>query len=184
MTACCPWLVLVLALAACSDRPVFSAGDSCSLNSDCEAPLVCRLERCRPECAGVRDCEIGSICVVDELGLGSCRLADEATCELSGDCPRPLVCRFHECTNECAVEGDEGDCLPGSVCRADGETGELGCFDPADMPCERDSDCGLPFVCAPDRRCREECVEDRDCRDGLVCVLDDVAGARVCATSP
>lgn len=169
-------LALFVALTGCSDRPVFEAGDGCALNSDCEPPLVCRLERCRAECAGTRDCELGSICVRDESGLGSCRLMDEAECTLNSDCPSPLVCRFAQCTNECAVDAD---CLAGSMCTADDTTGELGCFDPSEMGCLQDSDCDTGRVCKPDGRCREECVSDRDCRDGLTCT--GPAGMRVCA---
>jgi hypothetical protein len=162
-------LALVMSAAAlgCSERPVFNAGEACALNSDCEAPLVCRLERCRPECGGSRDCAVGSICVFDEDGLGSCRLPDESTCMLNSECPPPLVCRFGQCTNECA---EHDDCLAGSFCRPDEGTGELGCFDPAQEDCDLDSDCTPPLVCKQDGRCREECIEHRDCRDNWQCV--------------
>lgn len=36
-----------------------SQGSECELTSDCDAPLVCRIGRCRRECATSRDCAAG-----------------------------------------------------------------------------------------------------------------------------
>ncbi len=172
------WQVAValgLALAGCSERPVLRTGEGCALNSDCESPLVCRLERCRRECASNRDCDIGSSCVFDEDGLGSCTVESEGTCTLTSECPEPLVCRFGRCTNEC--EADD-DCPAGSACET--RDGERGCFDPAEEDCTLHSDCAETQMCAVDGRCREQCREDRDCRGDERCTGEP--GERVCVS--
>ncbi len=168
-------LLAMLVLAGCGDRPTVDLGEGCSLNSDCESPYVCRLERCRIECARIRDCPIGSLCLPDANGIGACRLDDESECTLDGECTAPLVCRAGACTNECEVDGD---CTAGSVCAMDMETGELGCFDPSDTECIQPSDCPPDFVCKADGRCRPICREDRDCRDGASCTTVD--GVAMC----
>ena len=165
--------LLALTLLACGERPTFEPGDTCTLNSDCYEPYVCRLERCRSECARVRDCPIGSMCIQDADGLGSCRLPDEASCAGDEDCAAPLVCRSAACTNECTTNAE---CTVGSVCRVDEATGASGCFDPATVACDLDSDCEPGEACQADGRCRPECRTDRDCSDGLVCdaALDEL----------
>lgn len=168
-----PLLPLVLALSACGERPALRIGEKCSFNSDCESPLVCRLDRCRRECAGTRDCPLDSMCIVDELGIGVCQVED--ACELNSECLPPLVCRFGECTNECRTEED---CAAGASCLAQ-DDGALGCVDVSEKPCQVASDCDEEWqFCAPDGRCREQCREDRDCRDGAVCVGTE--GMRMC----
>ncbi|MCU0672316.1 MAG: hypothetical protein MUE69_05930 [Myxococcota bacterium] len=140
---------------------VSKLGASCERNTQCDAPLVCRLARCRQECASARDCPIGSVCVTDTLGVGACRLPDEASCVRPSDCPTPLVCLAGACTNECA---SDRDCAPGGLCDP-----EAGCVDLAERACVLDSECA-PLTCARDGRCREECANDRDCRVGSACV--------------
>ncbi len=163
-----PWLLLVV---ACSGRPALEVGERCELHSECTSPFVCRLSRCRVECRGSRDCDPGLSCVFDDDGLGACQLPHESECTLNSDCPPPLVCRRGECTNMC--ERDE-HCPAGTRCMAD-ESGEFGCIDPSETACHRNSECPEPLICAVDGRCREQCIEDRDCRDGRVCV--EVSGA-------
>lgn len=157
-------VVLAATLGACGeDRG--TVGLQCERNSQCQAPLVCRLTRCRNECATARDCPAGSLCVVDGQGIGSCRLPDEDTCVLTSECPEGLVCENGQCTNECAADRD---CPVGAVCEG------TGCVDLAETICVFDSDCrrgsgGLDLVCASDQRCRAECISDRDCRPGEEC---------------
>ena len=158
--------LLALLAFGCGDRPTLEGGEGCDLNSDCAPPFVCRLDRCRIECAGSRDCPIGSLCVTDADGVGSCRLDDETECELDSDCPSPLVCRSAACTNECLTDDD---CPAGSLCADDPSADGAGCFDPAETECRQPSDCPPDLSCTPDGRCRQECREDRDCRDGASC---------------
>ena len=153
-----------MALVGACERAELHVGGACELNSDCDSPLVCRLERCREECHGSRDCPVGLLCIRDDEGLGVCQVDDE--CTLTSDCPGGLVCAGGRCTNECA--GDV-DCPAGASCTDIGD-GALGCVDRSETPCSLSSSCPPGLRCAPDRRCREPCREDRDCRDGRVCL--------------
>jgi len=158
-------LLAAMSIAGCESAELrLTLGDQCDLDSQCEAPLVCRLARCRLECATTRDCPVGQLCAKDSEGLGACLLADEATCELDSDCPDPLVCLGGGCTNECRVDRD---CAPGARCVADSD-GNRFCEDPADTRCRVDSECA-PGICAVDGVCRDQCRTSRDCRAGTVC---------------
>jgi alpha-tubulin suppressor-like RCC1 family protein len=162
-------LLLAICSGGCSERPRFEPGDECELNTECQAPLVCRLEHCRVECRTQRDCAPGLECVRDEQGLGACQLPTETECELTSDCAAGLVCRFGRCTNEC---NDDRDCPPGSDCVEEPGVG-TGCRDQSMDECELASDCEARnplYICAVDHRCRAECREDWDCRDGMTCV--------------
>lgn len=167
-----------MALLGCSDRPEFAAGAPCSLSTDCDAPLVCRLELCRSECRDSRDCEAGFACVFDANGLGVCQVADDLGCVLSSQCAAPLVCREARCTNACS---EDRDCPSGQACREDGE-GVRGCVEDDAVSCLLNSECASPLVCAVDLRCREECQTSRDCFDGDVC--DDLVDPNVCVAAP
>lgn len=146
-------LVLVLLVGCVEARS--GAGAECSRNSECAAPLVCALERCRNECNSSRDCPIGASCIRSELDFGVCQLDDELSC--SGECAGDLVCAESQCVNSC----DEG-CLPGSECR-DG-----GCIESA-VSCDVDAECSEGQVCLSGR-CQRECISMRDCRFGRSCV--------------
>ncbi|MBX3270224.1 MAG: hypothetical protein KF729_08180 [Sandaracinaceae bacterium] len=164
-----------LALAgACAPRPSYDPGGQCELNTECSARLVCRLGRCRVECREMRDCAVGLECVRDRDGLGACQLPEETSCALASECPDFLVCRFGRCTNACERDVD---CPPGARCQPD-DAGMLGCRDVADTECQLNSDCAAPYICTPDRRCREQCRTDRDCRDGTRC--DTASAPTVC----
>ncbi len=162
---------LALALVGCVGAGKQAAGEACGLNSECAAPLVCRLTRCRTECFETRDCPLGAGCVADEEGFGVCLLVDETECAQDGDCLPHLVCLDAQCVNECA---EDRDCPPGTVCR------EGGCEDPGRaMRCVYDEQCLAPFVCDPAAGvCRAECVGDRDCLElvGTTCQTETVEG--------
>jgi len=156
--------VLVALLAACggeSHEPG-EEGEGCERTSDCEAPLVCRLELCRVECEDTEDCAPGLSCVLDSEGRGSCQVSDELRCVFDSDCPDPLVCSDGACTNECT---EDRDCPPGGTC-AEIE-GELVCVDAI---CVRDSECPAPLVCGFAGRCEPECVADMDCPSDRTCI--------------
>lgn len=164
------WAALaIVALTACTRPPPIDFGGECELNTDCSAPLVCRLGSCRVECRAQRDCPTGLECVRDELGLGACQLPKETECMLSSECPSPLVCRFGHCTNECV---SNRDCPPGDACQMD-ENGERGCRPESTIECTLNSDCmTMGLVCAPDRHCHPPCRTDWDCPDGRRCITD------------
>lgn len=139
-------------------------GGQCELTSECEAPLICRLGRCRKECLASRDCALGLRCVLAPDGVGVCQLPEETDCELSSECPESLFCASGQCVNECA---DARDCPGGDYCdemsRCATESGE---------PCVYNSECDpYPLVCELEQ-CQVECRLDRDCpvADGYACV--------------
>lgn len=154
-----PWLWI-----GC-DRPSPNPGTPCELNTECAPPLVCRLGRCRTECRITRDCPIGQSCVRAEEGIGNVCQVPEDDCTLSSQCPGGLVCRAGRCTSVCETVRD---CPAGSRCSTDSE-GVRGCIDTAGEGCQRNSDCEPFYICGTDRRCREECITNRDCRDGTLC---------------
>lgn len=177
-------------LSGCLPSPYgLSLGSECELNSECDAPLVCRIGYCRNECSTSRDCGAGLDCLQDNMGLGACQLPIETMCTNDSNCPEPLVCTMGECTNacgSCTAPGPCRDCPAGADCALDTD-GELGCFDPSTRTCIYSSECGTSggeFVCATDGRCRLECVSDCDCRNGEACrerefMGEDVDGGTV-----
>jgi hypothetical protein len=167
------FLVQTLGLAAgCGIDSRFALGSQCSLSSECDAPLVCRLERCRKQCAASRDCAAGLRCLVAQDGSGVCQLEEETTCLLDEDCPSTLICNPNnmQCGNECEPE-EEGssasrDCPSGELCV------DSRCIPPTDEPdCILTSDCDPPLICR-ERQCVVECAENIDCTDepGQLCV--------------
>lgn len=156
-------LAFALSLLAClvgCDRPEFTVGGPCSLNTDCAEPLVCGLERCRRQCIDSRDCAAGLLCLRQSTG-DVCQLPEESMCALSSDCPTGLACRFGTCTTECA---EDRDCPAGARCEVDEEAGGArACVEAIPELCIYNSDCGEPYICDEEQRCRLECVEDLDC---------------------
>jgi alpha-tubulin suppressor-like RCC1 family protein len=100
------WLVVVLApllsgplLSGCGEDSTAEElrtaiiSETCSLNSDCEDPLVCAFERCHTECNETRDCPRDSLCVASGKGaVFICQLPDEAECDEDDDCPGKQRC--------------------------------------------------------------------------------------------
>lgn len=164
---------LVVLLSDCSARRA-SVGGQCELNSQCAAPLVCRLGYCRNECATSEDCPAGLSCVLDEDGLGACQLPAETSCTLSSECPPSLVCRFRECTNACETDRD---CPGGARCEFDMAAPDgagRACIDRSEQACSIDGACdplgvGGPRTRCIAGRCRRECFTDRDCRNDFWC---------------
>ena len=54
--------------------------ESCLVNSDCSAPLVCAFEACHAECETSRDCEPGARCVAAARPFKVCQLEEERVC--------------------------------------------------------------------------------------------------------
>ncbi|HJL19033.1 MAG TPA: hypothetical protein RMH99_25445 [Sandaracinaceae bacterium LLY-WYZ-13_1] len=156
-------VTLALAASGCTVEARKVLGDQCDLNSDCAAPLVCGLGRCRKECVASRDCALGLRCILlQDPTLGVCQLEEETTCTLDSDCPEPLVCTDLGCMNECA---EDRDCAAGQVCDDDGRCAEL-----VEELCVYDSDCPYPLICSDRLQCEVECVDAADCDDGRACV--------------
>lgn len=158
-------------LAAGCDRPPLTIGVGCVLNTDCDHPLVCGLERCRRQCVDSRDCGAGLLCLqIGDRG-GACQLPDEVMCSLTSDCDPGLVCRFGTCTTECV---EDRDCRPGASCELDEGADGMACVEPVTDLCVYNSDCPPPRVCNDDQRCVLECDEstppNRDCPEPRICV--------------
>ncbi|MDH5494057.1 MAG: hypothetical protein OEY14_19055 [Myxococcales bacterium] len=160
-------LTLALLSSGCA-REELSLGGSCTLNTDCPAPLACRLDRCRRQCVDSRDCGAGLACLLLDATVGGfCQLPEESLCALSSECPEQLVCRFQTCTTPCA---EDRDCVEGARC-LDSPEG-LACSEPLAELCVYHSDCPDPLVCWSDQICRFECLDDRDCASGELCSSD------------
>ena len=159
MTRALTLVAALLLLVACG-RPLFTTGEACTLSSDCAEPLVCGLERCRRQCVDSRDCAAGLLCLRQSSG-DVCQLPEESMCALSSECPAGLACRFGTCTTECA---EDRDCPEGARCEVDDDAGGArACVESIPELCIFNSDCGEPYICDEEQRCRLECVTDLDC---------------------
>ena len=132
-----PWILIAspvvvtvaMGLPSCNSTKAVGLAAGCSLNSDCNSPLVCVFGLCHAQCAAQRDCPTGQICI----GAGSedvCELPGEGCTTDSGstggECKNSLVCAGEACRNPCSPTSS---CpVPGQVCLSDA------CYDPADIP--------------------------------------------------
>ena len=83
--------------------------EGCSLNSNCDDPLVCTFARCHEECNKDRDCPGESRCVMAETG-GVCQLALETACTRDSQCSGEQVCGIDgECRDSCTKDQDCGE---------------------------------------------------------------------------
>lgn len=152
--------------SACQAGP--TAGPVCTRNADCSAPLVCRLGRCRSECASQRDCPAGARCFLDADRLGACSVAADV-CTETAQCGG-LACIDGQCDNPCT---SVVDCAPGSICESTGSRAR--CVRPADDAGVSDGGGidGGPGVCTPNHRALAiACGLDHSCaiRDDHVVV--------------
>jgi hypothetical protein len=110
-------IVLGLAVAASSCHSSKNAeatlAQGCSINSDCNSPLICVFSLCHDACAESRDCPQGERCV--SVGVDNvCELPSESTCSATQACPGGLLCWTDmQCRNPCdALQ----PCIAGNVC--------------------------------------------------------------------
>src|SRR3954452_17385553 len=61
----------------------------CTINSECENPLVCTFAKCHAACAITRDCAAGERCVRLKEGA-VCQLPTEQDCSSAADCVHGL----------------------------------------------------------------------------------------------
>lgn len=108
-------VVLLAAAVSCGggDKKL-ELGGTCSLNSDCADPLVCKFGACHKACVKSADCVAGERCVQVD-GVAVCQMIAEASCKTGGNCPVPLTCRVvdNTCRNQCV---GTDSCLPGQTC--------------------------------------------------------------------
>jgi hypothetical protein len=117
--AVCMGVVVAAATWSCKSSSAAGLAGSCSINSDCDSPLVCAFGRCHAACATSRDCPTGETCLVTGSG-GVCQLPQEAACTTTASCGSPtLVCAMgpgiqgQECRSSCTITAD---CAGGQQC--------------------------------------------------------------------
>ncbi len=127
-------VAVTAAASSCSSSnngPNLSA--NCSINSDCNSPLICAFARCHEACTESRDCMSGERCV--QAGKsGVCQLASESTCGAGGTCQTGQVCvtTDNQCRGQCTAAGG---CTMGDYCLLSGATSA--CYsasNPSDQP--------------------------------------------------
>jgi hypothetical protein len=81
-----------------------SLAAGCSINSDCDAPLVCAFGLCHSACKVSSDCPLmnpAEHCVVSGT-VGVCELPQEVACSATQPCPNALLCASdEECRSPC-----------------------------------------------------------------------------------
>ncbi len=96
MRAVCAGAIGLGALAAgasCGGPSQVGLSQSCSLNSDCDSPLVCVFSRCHQQCKTSEDCASGERCVASGNGGDEvCQLAQESSCSGGAGCAGNEVC--------------------------------------------------------------------------------------------
>jgi hypothetical protein len=107
-------VVLFGPVGGCSSSKKIDVGGDCLLNSDCNSPLVCTMNRCHAGCRETRDCPTGQSCTLID-GAGVCQLPAEAECDANGTCadPRLLCASDLRCRAKCATADN---CSTGQVC--------------------------------------------------------------------
>src|SRR5262245_49694015 len=97
-----------------SKRTAHVLSEGCSVNSDCNAPLVCAFQRCHNACTETRDCPSGERCVASDRPFRVCQLGIEKLCRYNTDCPVSQVCGVDgQCRDQCVASRD---CVIGQVC--------------------------------------------------------------------
>jgi hypothetical protein len=174
--------VAILWAGGCSDAhgPAAKLAAVCTINSDCDAPLVCAFQRCHTACESSRDCDPGQRCVASDRPFHVCQLEDESKCKTNSNCPEGQICGVDsQCRDACITSRD---CIKGQVCvaatcadpdelsaqgtlqttEADAGTGVSG------LPCSFNSDCPSSLLCKGGI-CAPECRSTVDCSPGLAC---------------
>jgi hypothetical protein len=105
--------------ASCGAKQEALSG-TCTINSDCDPPLVCAFGRCHSACAETRDCPPGETCLVSSTA-GVCELPQETACTTSASCATTQVCVTAPgasgmvCRSSCQTTSQ---CLGGQTCVA------------------------------------------------------------------
>src|SRR5262245_10632938 len=163
------WL-LTSACGSDSDSSLSLLSEGCTLNSDCNSPLVCAFQRCHAQCQATRDCPKGQRCIQADRPFRVCQLSSEKTCKYNSECPERQVCAVDgQCRDQCKADRD---CVPEEVCTqgtcAEPDElvdGRLPTTNPAQktgQPCTYNSECPEELVCR-EGLCNYECLADADC---------------------
>ena len=122
--------VLATAIPSCSSSSSGLAGldQGCSINSDCDSPLICAFGRCHSACNESRDCSAGERCVASSAG-SVCELPQETTCSATTMCATGLVCASDEqCRTPCVTAAQ---CAGGQSCITTAAISA--CYDPSEI---------------------------------------------------
>jgi hypothetical protein len=129
----------VLGGASCSStKQLAGVAQHCSLNSECDQPLVCVFTLCHNACNTSVDCPSGERCVPSATpGMNVCQLPKvEATCAAGSTCSIPgEVCGSDsQCRPSCTAA--KACQVSGTTCLAQGEgaSGGSACVDPYVAP--------------------------------------------------
>jgi len=107
-----------------SKSQLATLAQGCTLNTDCQSPLVCVFSLCHNQCIETRDCPAGERCVSVGMDSNICELPSEASCAAGATCPTGLVCAADgQCRNGCSAT--QGCPVGGQSCVAGA------CYDPA-----------------------------------------------------
>ncbi len=168
---------------------------ACFLDSDCAREQRCAFGRCHKQCQGDLDCSrTGDLVCRPGQSQPSADAPVEThlvclltpKCQYNSECPGRLVCaRDGVCRAPCREAADcedpdhlgasskvtrlciEGTCAETAELDADGglpaSSGAVG------VPCRYDSQCVAPAVCH-NFLCGPQCLGDRDCASGDVCL--------------
>ncbi len=145
---------------------------TCSLDSDCDPPLVCAFSACHTQCNVTRDCPLGQRCVASDKPFHVCQLPNEVACATNAQCKGGQVCGTdNKCRDACLTDRD---CVEEQVCA------NTTCAEPAEVAtvmveagsgiiCSYTSECAEPLICR-NGTCSVECKTERDCTGGASCV--------------
>jgi len=102
-----PTAVAVVVIAGCHSSAPGALSASCSLNSDCNSPLVCVFSRCHNACVNSGDCPAGERCVPATPQYNVCQLPVESGCDEGGTCVSSEVCGSDgQCRAPCMTAQD------------------------------------------------------------------------------
>ena len=139
------WLAV---MAACSSDtpPQVGVGEGCSINTDCNSPLVCAF----------RTCSLNSDCPPEQACGPDRQCRDQ--CAADRDCLGGQVCLGATCA-------DTAELVDGGIVSEAGPTEEASV---SGLPCNYTSECPSPLVCRANL-CSAECLKSQDCQPGFSC---------------
>ncbi len=132
----------LLALGACRSAP--PPGDACTRSSDCGAPLVCAIGRCREACTSSSDCGPSARCLVEPAsGVRVCSLGVDSCATHA--CAQGFLCVDDACVNACGalVECPDGTCTNGACVSTPFDAGVPADAAPADAGNDGGGDAGV-----------------------------------------
>ena len=131
-------ILAALGTPSCSSSSKQPEGlaSGCSINTDCNDPLICAFSLCHQQCTGSRDCTSGARCV-EVNGSGVCELPGETSCSMGKTCTGALQCGPNQqCRAPCDAANVSTACAGQQVC-----AGGL-CYDPGELDGTTGNDSG------------------------------------------